>query len=87
VAVWGDHHRDLDALIPNSGDAPSPFAFDGGSSFETKAKLGEERDDGIEGFHYDADVVHPLDGHIFSILMTNDVALIRPSSHGSAVQR
>jgi len=37
-----------------------PVSFDRGSPFELEAEFGEERDSGIEGFHHDADVVHPL---------------------------
>jgi hypothetical protein len=33
------------------------------TSFELQTQLGEERDGGIERFHHDTDVVHPLDGH------------------------
>jgi hypothetical protein len=60
VAVWGDQHRNLHALGPQPGDAPSPLPFDGGSPFEPQAELDEEGDSGIEGFYDDADVVHPL---------------------------
>src|SRR5215207_10125417 len=66
VAVWGDQHGDLDALGPQSGDAPGPVAFDRGSAFEFQAKLGEEGNGGIEGFYHDAYVVHPLKSHSIS---------------------
>ncbi len=64
MAVRGDEHGDLDVLIPQPGDAPSPLSLDGGSPFEFQAELDEEGYDGIEGFDDDADVVHPLDSHI-----------------------
>ena len=63
VAVRRTHHRDLDALVAQSGDAPCPVSFDHGSPFELEAQLGEKRDRGIERFHHDADVVHPLKRH------------------------
>jgi hypothetical protein len=66
VAVRGDHHGDLDALVAQSGDAPGPFSFDRSSPFELQAQLGEKRDGLIEGFYYDADIVHPLKTHIIS---------------------
>src|SRR5690349_6259206 len=66
MTVWSNHHGDLDALLSQSGDAPSPLSFDGGSSFEFQTKLLEERDGIIERFHHDTDVVHPLYSH-FSI--------------------
>src|SRR5688572_11410250 len=47
VAVWGDKHRNLDALVPQSRDAPGPLSFDHGSPFESQAKLGEEFNGGI----------------------------------------
>ena len=59
VAVRRAHHGDLYALVAQSGDTPGPFSFDHGSPFELEAKLGKKRDSGIEGFHHDADVVHP----------------------------
>ena len=42
VTVRRDHHGDLDVLIPQSGDAPGPLSFDGGSPFQCQAKLGEK---------------------------------------------
>ena len=38
--------------------------LDGGSPLELEAKLGEERNGGIEGLDHDAGVVHPLERHI-----------------------
>jgi len=58
VAVGRHHHRDLDALVAEAGDAPGPLAFDHGPSFERQAELGEERDGVVERFHDDADIVH-----------------------------
>jgi hypothetical protein len=64
MSVRGDQHGDLDALVPQTGDASGPFAFDHGSPLELQAELGEERDGGVEGFHDDAYVVHPLESHV-----------------------
>jgi hypothetical protein len=66
VAVRGDHHGDLDTLLPQSGDAPGPLTFDRRSPFELQAELDEERDRGIERFYDDAYVVHPFQTHINS---------------------
>ena len=58
VAAGSDHHSDLDALITESGDASGPLCFDNGSPLKRQAKLGEKRDDIIEGLHHDANIVH-----------------------------
>src|SRR6185295_3394582 len=63
MAVRRTHHGDLDTLLRESSDAPCPLSFDRRSPFELEAELGEERDSGIEGFHHDADVVHPRKRH------------------------
>jgi len=63
VAVRRAHHGDLDALVAESSDAPCPLSFDRCSPLELESELGKERDSGIEGFHHDADVVHPLKRH------------------------
>ncbi len=48
LAIGRDHHRDLDALIAQSGDASSPFAFDGGAALQRQTEFGEEGDGVIE---------------------------------------
>jgi len=63
MAIGGAHHRDLDALAVDSGDAAGPFALDWHAALKDKAKLAEELNGGIEVFHHDADVVHTLDCH------------------------
>src|SRR6185437_8599724 len=63
VAVRRAHHGDLYVLVAQAGDAPGPLAFDRASPFELEAELDEKRDRGVEGFHDDADVVHPLHRH------------------------
>src|SRR5690349_19188358 len=64
MPVRRDHHRDLDALRAEAGDAPGPFAFDRHSPFEFQAELGEERNGGIERFDHDTDVIHSPNGHV-----------------------
>ena len=45
-------------------NALGPIPFDRESPFELETELGEKRDSAIEGFHHDADVVHPLNRHL-----------------------
>lgn len=59
VTIGSDHHSDLDALVAQPGDSPSPFSFDHGSPLERETKLGEKRDDLIERLYHNTDVVHP----------------------------
>src|SRR4026207_983701 len=68
VAVRRPQHCDLDAHLAQSGDALRPVSFDRRSPFELEAELGEKRDGGIEGFHHDADVVHPLKRHAATLV-------------------
>src|SRR5262245_34415210 len=75
VAVRRAHHGDLDALVAQSGDAPCPLPFDRASPLELQAEFREKSDSGIEGFHDDADVVHPLERHLAS---SGPVASTRP---------
>jgi hypothetical protein len=63
VGVRRTHHGDLDPLVAQFSDAPRPVSFDHGSPFELEADLGEKDDSGIERFHHDADIVHPLKRH------------------------
>ena len=63
MAVRRAHHGGFDALIAQSGDAPGPISLDHGSPFELEAQPGEKQDSGVEGFHDNADVVHPLKRH------------------------
>jgi hypothetical protein len=58
VAIGRNHHSDLDSLVAQSGDAPGPFTLDQGSAFELQAKLFKKRDDLIERFDHDANIVH-----------------------------
>jgi hypothetical protein len=64
VAVRGPHHRNLapDAVEPDG--AVRPRAFDLALAFQFHAELGEERDGGVQVIDDDADVVHPLNGHV-----------------------
>ena len=63
MGVRRTHHGDLDAYGVQPGDALCPASFDRGSPFEFEAEVGENRDSGIQGFHHDADVVHPQNRH------------------------
>jgi hypothetical protein len=65
VAVWGPHHRDVAPDAVESLGAVRPKAFDLRLAFQFHAKLGVERDGGIQVFDDDGDVVHPLNGHVF----------------------
>jgi hypothetical protein len=64
VAVRGPHHRDVapDAVEPDG--AVRPEAFDLRLAFQLHAELGEKRDGSIQVVDDDADVVHPLNGHV-----------------------
>ena len=64
VAVRRSHHGDLDALVSQSSDAPSPLSFDRGLAFELEAELAKEGDRRREVVDDDAYVVHPLDRHV-----------------------
>jgi hypothetical protein len=70
VPVGGAHHRDLDALSTQSGDAAGPFAFDVSTTFEGKPKFDEELNGGIKILHHDTNVVHALDCHDVSLSST-----------------
>ena len=69
VAIRRAHHGNLDAHVPQSSDAICPGSFDWGAPLEVEAKLGEERNGGIDVFYHDADVVHTLDRHDVSLAM------------------
>src|SRR6185437_5570723 len=63
VTVRGPHHRDIAADTVESDGAVRPEALDLRFAFQLHAELGEERDGGIQVFHDNADVVHPLNRH------------------------
>lgn len=63
VPVRCTHHGDLDVHVAKSGDSLGPLPLDRRPAFEFQTELVEELDGGIEIFHHDADVVHPLDRH------------------------
>jgi hypothetical protein len=69
VTVRRAHHCDLDALVAQPGNASCPFSFDRGSPFELESELDEKSDGSIEGFHHDADVVHPLKRHAATLVL------------------
>ena len=55
--------RTPDGHVAQSCDAICPSSFDWGAPLELETKFGEELNGGINVFHHDADVVHPLDRH------------------------
>jgi hypothetical protein len=63
MAVGGAHHRDFDALIPQSGDTSGPFAFDRPAAFEFEAELAKEINRCRKVIDDDSYVVHPLERH------------------------
>jgi hypothetical protein len=73
VAVRRAHHRDLDALLVQPGDAIGPVALDRGAPLELETELAEERDGGVEVRHHDADVVHSRDGHLPPWLVSTSI--------------
>src|SRR5690349_14819375 len=85
MAIRSDHHGDLDVLVPESGDAPGPLAFDRSAPFKPQAEHGEEGDGVIEGLHHDANVVHPLESHVIEATIARSRLLARLRS--SAVRR
>jgi hypothetical protein len=44
VAVWRTHHGDLDTLVAQASDAPSPLAFHRRSPFELETDFAKELD-------------------------------------------
>ena len=63
VAVRCAHHRDLDALVTQSGDPSGPRSLDRAAPFELETELLEELDRRRQVVDDDADVVHPLHRH------------------------
>src|SRR5690348_15693965 len=63
MSVRRAHHGDLDLLIAKTGNAPGPFAFDHGPSFEFKAKFGKEINRRIEILDDDSHIIHTLKRH------------------------
>src|SRR5262245_32520778 len=84
VTVRRPHHGNLDAHVAQPSDAICPVSFDWGAPLELEAKFGEELDGGIDVFHHDADIVHTLDRHDFSL--ASDVA-VGGAQSASALQR
>jgi len=67
VAVRRPHHRNLDALIAQSGDTSGPFSFDGGPPLELETELAKEINGRSEVLHDDSYVVHSFDGHMSNL--------------------
>ena len=58
VAVGRPHHRNLDPLVTQAGDAARPLALDYALPDKLHAEFAEERNGSVEVFDHDADVVH-----------------------------
>jgi hypothetical protein len=84
VAVRRAHHRDLDALVAQPGDAACPLSFHRPPPFELEAELAEELDRGREVFDDDSHVVHPFDGHVTYRLATKTYSRLSSSSDSPA---
>lgn len=74
VAIGGDHHGNLTALVAQAGDSPGPFSLNYCSSLEVEAEFSEEGDDGVQVFNDDADVVHSFDCHVVSLVVNYGLA-------------
>ena len=64
MAVRGPHHGDVAPDAVESDGTVRPEALDLRLAFQFHAELGEESDGGIQVVDDDANVVHPLNGHI-----------------------
>src|SRR5262249_25451769 len=67
VAVRRAHHGNLDALIAQSSDTPSPFSFDRGPPFELEAELAKEINRRCKVIDDDSYVVHPCERHVSNL--------------------
>ncbi len=63
MTVGRTHHGNLDMLIAQAGDTPSPFAFDRGAPFKLQPELKKEINRCAEVFDDDSHIVHPFDCH------------------------
>ena len=65
VAVGGLQHRErrVDAVEPH--DPVHPAALDLPVALRLESELDEELRRGLEVVNHDADVIHPLDSHVF----------------------
>jgi hypothetical protein len=64
VPVRRAHHRNLDALIAQSGDTSSPCSLNRGPPFELQAELSKEINGPSEVIDDNSYVVHPLQRHV-----------------------
>ena len=80
VAVWSAHHRDLDALVAQSSNAPCPLSFDHGTPLELEAELAKELDRRGEVVDDDADIVHSFERHEANLHSSSGLVLLRFSA-------
>jgi hypothetical protein len=72
VAVGRAHHGNLDALIAQTSDTSSPFAFDRGPPFELETELPKEINRRHEVIYDDSYVVHPFKRHVSNLHFLTD---------------
>jgi hypothetical protein len=63
VPVRRAHHRDLDALIGESGDTAGPLSFDQGPPFKLKTEVSKEIYRLPQVIDDDSHVIHPFERH------------------------
>jgi hypothetical protein len=67
VAVRSLHHRSVRPYALEPHDAVHPATFDGPLALQHESELDEELSRGHEVVNHDADVLHPLDSHVWSV--------------------
>ena len=65
VAVRSLHHRNVRPYALEPHDAVHPATFDRPLALQHESELDEELSRGREVVNHDADVLHPLDSHVF----------------------
>ena len=65
VAVRSLHHRNVRAYALEPHDAVHPATLDRSLALQHESELDEELSRGCEVVNHDADVIHPLDSHVF----------------------
>jgi hypothetical protein len=64
VAVRGPHHRDVDSDVVEADDTVHPTSLDWRLDLQLHTKFDKEHRSSPKVFDNDADVVHPLKGHL-----------------------
>ncbi len=65
VAVRSFHERNVHPYALEPHDAVNPATFDGPLALRLESELDEELCRGCEVVNHDADVLHPLNSHVF----------------------